>query len=68
MATPLEERVAALETDVERLKRQNGLGEPAGPWWRRFVGAFENDPLFEEAVQRGREYRESLRPCGGEPL
>jgi hypothetical protein len=29
------------------------------------MGAFDNDPDFEEAMRLGREYRESLRPKAG---
>jgi hypothetical protein len=27
--------------------------------WRAIVGTFENDPLYDEAMQKGREWRES---------
>jgi hypothetical protein len=64
MAVSIEERLARLEEDVERLKSTRAR-EPLQPWWKRFVGAFENDPLFEDAVNRGREYRQSLRPSEG---
>jgi hypothetical protein len=62
MAVSLEERMSALEAEVERLKRKSeSPRHAADPWWKPFVGAFENDPLFEEAVRHGREYRESQR-------
>jgi hypothetical protein len=59
----LEERVAALEAEVEQLKRER-TASPSGeePWWKRIVGVFQEDPEFEEAMRLGREYRESLRP------
>ncbi|HYX40930.1 MAG TPA: hypothetical protein VE821_04495 [Pyrinomonadaceae bacterium] len=64
MATSeLEERVTLLETEVTRLKQslaQNG--SDARPWWERIAGSFADAPDFEQAVQFGREYRESLRP------
>jgi hypothetical protein len=59
----LEERVAALEADVARLK--GGVERPdveMAPWWKKFQGAFAADPLFEEAMRFGREWRESQRP------
>ncbi|HEX9002345.1 MAG TPA: hypothetical protein VGB07_20720 [Blastocatellia bacterium] len=62
-AAQLELRVAALETEVARLKQQ--LGEPIEPkkhWVDEIYGAFADDPAFEEAMRLGREYRESLRP------
>lgn len=59
----IEERVAALEVEVARLKQQiEALNKPSGPWWQEIYGAFENDPIYEEAMRLGREYRESLRP------
>lgn len=59
----IEERVAALEVEVARLKQQiEALNKPSGPWWQEVCGTFEDDPMFEEAMKLGREYRESLRP------
>jgi hypothetical protein len=56
-------RVATLEAEVTQLKRQiEAVTLPAKPWWEHVVGAFADDPAFEEAMRLGREYRESLRP------
>jgi hypothetical protein len=59
----LEQRVAALEVEIVRLReivaeqaRTNRHG------WKKVVGSFEDDPMFEEAMRLGREYRESTRP------
>jgi hypothetical protein len=50
----LEERVAALERDVARLKASDANGSPRKDW-RRTVGMFTDDPevqrLFEEAMK-----------------
>lgn len=68
MATPetaveLELRIATLEAKVEKLQRELKAVVPNGqPWWQQIVGAFADDPAFEEAMRLGREYRESLRP------
>lgn len=64
MAVPeIEHRVAALEADVARLKEQLEKAVPAKKdWLDEIYGAFENDPIYEEAMRLGREYRESLRP------
>ncbi len=64
-ANSLEQRVAALEAEVDLLK--NKIDEKAGekdarPWWHKIYGSFANDPLYEEAMRLGRQYRESLRP------
>ena len=56
----LESRVAVLEAKVDRLQRS--VAPDGEPWWQQVVGAFADDPAFEEAMRLGREYRESLRP------
>ena len=55
MAQTLEERVEELEKQVAQL-RHNSAGRAKDPW--RTYGAFKDDPEFEEAVRRGREYRD----------
>ena len=57
----IEERVAALEAEVPRLK-QAVLPRSNTPWWKEWAGAFLNDPYYEKAMKYGRQYRESLRP------
>jgi hypothetical protein len=62
-ARRLEERVAALETEVARLKAKvEGDSSTKEPWWKEIWGTFANDPMFLEAMRFGREYRESFRP------
>jgi len=62
-ASEIELRVAALEAKVEELQRSLKVVAPdTRPWWEHVVGAFADDPAFEEAMRLGREYRESLRP------
>ena len=65
MAQPtLEERVAALETEVKQLKQQHEpdtLSDDV-PWWKKIVGVFQDDTAFEEAVRLGREWREVTAP------
>jgi hypothetical protein len=59
----LAERLTALEKSVEELKAQVARStESRGRWWRESAGWFANDPVFEEIVRLGSEYRESLRP------
>ncbi len=61
MPTPsLEQRVARLEAELAQLKSPQAPAEAEQPWWKKIVGVFANDPYFEAAVARGREYRESL--------
>lgn len=62
-ANSLEQRVAALEADVALLKELAiRKSERDKPWLERIYGAFANDPMYDEAMRLGREYRESLRP------
>lgn len=62
----LEERVAILEQELLALKRQRP--KPAGfPWWEQISGVFADMPAFDEAVELGRQYRESQSPKEHEP-
>lgn len=57
MPETLEKRVERLEKKVAELSaRPNGVKRKKD--WRRTIGAFKNDPDFENAVRLGREYRE----------
>ena len=58
----LEQRVAALETEVAQLKRKLQEQETISPWWEQIAGTFQNDPIYERAMRLGRQYRQSLRP------
>lgn len=59
----IELRVTALEAEVSQLKQKvEAVTKQASPWWQDIYGTFANDPLYEEAMRLGREYRESLRP------
>ena len=64
MAMPsLKQRVEALEGEVRRLKAKvEGTTCDAVPWWEKIAGTFANDPIYEEAMRLGREWRESFRP------
>jgi hypothetical protein len=56
----IEERLAALEADVARLKLERASkSETAVPWWERRFGAFKDDPAYEAAMRLGAAYRES---------
>jgi hypothetical protein len=58
----LTRRVEELEKQLaEMRKKVEHLPDPA-PWWVTGAGRFANDPVFDEIVRLGREYRESLHP------
>ena len=59
----IELRVAALEAEMARVKEQlEKSAGSQGDWLDEIFGVFDNDPIYEEAMRLGREYRESLRP------
>ena len=61
----LEKRIAAMEVEVQALKRQLSNRAPDRPSTRSWLddaGRFKDDPVFDEIVRLGREYRESQRP------
>lgn len=59
----LEERMTALETEVRQLKQQSSSANPDVtnklPWWEQIRGQFKDDPVYDEAMRIGREWRES---------
>lgn len=68
MPEQLEERVAYLEAEVARLKNKVENGKASKPWWEQIVGAFADNLAYDEAMQLGREYRDSLRPSSSEAI
>lgn len=60
----VEERLRTLETRQDALQRlveeqlsQAETSKKRG--WQAIVGTFENDPLYDEAMRLGREWRQS---------
>jgi len=63
MSVNLEKRVAALERQVARLHQRQEANGPAGrAWLNDLYGRFAGDPIFEQTMKLGRNYRQSLRP------
>ena len=61
MSTPkLDERVTQLETEVAHLKSLlPASAATPNPWWKKITGTFANSTAFEEAMQLGKQYRQS---------
>jgi hypothetical protein len=58
----LEARVAALEKEIAQLREKQPNPAKKEPWWIAEAGHFANDPVFDEIIRLGKEYRDSLRP------
>jgi hypothetical protein len=58
----IEKRVAVLEEELASLRRTVEGSEGLKPWWERIAVTFENDPIYEQAMKLGRQYRRSLKP------
>ncbi|MGD0383406.1 MAG: hypothetical protein ABSA77_07800 [Thermoguttaceae bacterium] len=60
--TELEKRVAMLEKELTKLKNRVETVGPGKPWWEQITGTFEKDPVYEQAMNLGRKYRQALSP------
>jgi hypothetical protein len=57
----IEDRLQKVERAVDDLTRIIEA-RPVKGWHRTQAGRFANDPVFDEIVRLGRQYRRSLRP------
>ena len=60
LALRMSEVEAKLEQLAQQVANQNKTADV--PWWEKIWGTFANDPYYDEAMELGRKYRESLRP------
>jgi hypothetical protein len=67
MSEQLEERLAHLEAEVARLKNKVENESSSRTWWEKIAGTFSDNPAYDEAMQLGREYRNSLHLSSTEP-
>ncbi len=58
----LEQRLTDLEAEMSKLKQKVDKLDSDERWWEKITGTFEDDPVYDEAMKRGRQYRESQRP------
>jgi hypothetical protein len=59
----LEARVSELEKTVADLKSHLSNGKKDQQyWWQEIAGSFANDPVFDEVVRLGKQYRDSQVP------
>ena len=63
MPLTLEERLTHLEEELVAVKKRL-LNSPAETtnWLDRIFGSFKDDPIYDEAMRLGREFREAQRP------
>ena len=56
--TEIEKRLILLEKEVALLKEKTGQEiVTKKPWWEERMGMFADDPVYDEAMRLGREYR-----------
>jgi hypothetical protein len=58
----LEQKVTELQARLDATTGKKDHPNPFGPWWVTTAGRFKDDPIFEEIVRLGREYRKSTVP------
>jgi hypothetical protein len=56
----IEERLAALEHDVDEIKCSMKLAQKSD-WFSKVAGSFKDDADFDEVVRLGREIRQAER-------
>jgi hypothetical protein len=58
----LEGKLAEMQETLESIAGKKNHPNPHGPWWITTAGRFKDDPVFEEIVRLGREYRKAQLP------
>jgi hypothetical protein len=60
MNTSIEQRLEAVEAAIAELKQQKT--NPAPNWIEQITGSFKDDPIFDEVLAYGQEFRHLDRP------
>lgn len=56
----LEEKVISLEKEMNQVKKMLFMNvQNAVPWWQEITGTFADNLAFEEAMELGKQYRQS---------
>ena len=70
MPAKIADRVADLERDMAELKQvvrstlDQGVSRPASKGaWRATIGAFKDDPFYDDMVRIGRDFRRRQPKC-----
>ncbi len=60
--TEIETKFKDLETEISLLKQKiEKIEKPKEAWWKERAGMFADDPIYDEAMRLGREYRLAQR-------
>ncbi len=64
MARPnVEVRLTAIETELASLKKQVAANDqPKNNWLTESFGVYADFPEYDQVIEYGRKYRESLKP------
>ena len=63
----MEERLSALESEVQAVKRQLARMAKPRAWLDEVAGSMDQWPEFEEVLRLGREFRQSASDAPGAP-
>ncbi len=61
MAKSIEERIAKVEREIQRLKDQSNGSKDKSNWISDISGSFKDDEEFDEVLRLGREERQADR-------
>ena len=61
----VEERLSALESEVQAVKRQLARMEKPRAWLHEVAGSMDKWPEFEDVLRLGREFRQSACDAPG---
>jgi hypothetical protein len=57
----IEERLTAAEAAIAELQSQTVMSPAKENWLEKITGSFKDDPVFEEILRYGQEFRQPLK-------